>query len=173
MVNLWIRTDTFAYFDFSVPYNYDGLCFLIPLPEDTTDYLALLRPMTLATWYAKYGMFCLKGLCAYLQYVLFMPGRGSLEAQGLSVSCWSRAWGSLAEPWLECQVAEVCCLWWVLSWRNPTPFTLSWCLCASCSGCSSWAALSSAMGTVAHWPPSSPYHCHLNSLIKSQVCCHF
>ena len=50
MANLWIRTDTFAYFDFSVPYNYDGLCFLIPLPEETTDYLALLRPMSLATW---------------------------------------------------------------------------------------------------------------------------
>ncbi len=50
MANLWIRADTFAYFEFSTPYNYDGLCFGIPMPKDKTDYLSLLRPMSLATW---------------------------------------------------------------------------------------------------------------------------
>ncbi len=50
LVNLWVRVDSFPYVDFGTPYNYDGFCFGMPLPRDSRDYLALLRPMSMESW---------------------------------------------------------------------------------------------------------------------------
>ncbi len=33
MDNLYIRTDSAVFIDFSGPYNYDAYCFLVPMPE--------------------------------------------------------------------------------------------------------------------------------------------
>ncbi len=52
MANLYIRDDAKAYLDFSAPYNYDAVCFLLPYgDQQKEDYLKLLKPMELTTWY--------------------------------------------------------------------------------------------------------------------------
>ncbi len=53
LANLWIRTETNWAIGFTAPYNYDGMCFLVPKPGDHVDLVALTRPFSLPTWYKE------------------------------------------------------------------------------------------------------------------------
>ncbi len=51
IANLYVRSDSSLYVDFSEPFNYDAYCFLVPMPKPGVNWLILLEPMSSSVWY--------------------------------------------------------------------------------------------------------------------------
>ncbi len=50
IANLYVRTDSSQYVDFSDPFNYDAYCFLVPMPKPGVNWMILFEPMAFTVW---------------------------------------------------------------------------------------------------------------------------